>query len=82
MGIQWFNLRSSPLEGDSYNFTISIVMLYADAVIYALATWYIEAVFPGEASFCEQMQKQTYAILTVSSFDILTSVDASMIKIQ
>lgn len=54
-------------------------MLYADAVIYALATWYIEAVFPGEASFCEQMQKQTYAILAVSSFDILTSVDASMI---
>uniref|UniRef100_A0A8C2EIU1 P-type phospholipid transporter n=1 Tax=Cyprinus carpio TaxID=7962 RepID=A0A8C2EIU1_CYPCA len=48
VGIQWFNLRSSPLEGDSYNFTISIVMLYADAVIYALATWYIEAVFPGE----------------------------------
>uniref|UniRef100_A0A8C1AJD1 P-type phospholipid transporter n=1 Tax=Cyprinus carpio carpio TaxID=630221 RepID=A0A8C1AJD1_CYPCA len=48
VGIQWFNLRSSPLEGDSYNFTISIVMLYADAVIYALATWYIEAVFPGQ----------------------------------
>uniref|UniRef100_A0A672M6Q8 P-type phospholipid transporter n=1 Tax=Sinocyclocheilus grahami TaxID=75366 RepID=A0A672M6Q8_SINGR len=48
VGIQWFNLRSSPMEGDSYNFTISIVMLYADAVIYALATWYIEAVFPGQ----------------------------------
>ncbi|KAL0181738.1 hypothetical protein M9458_024144, partial [Cirrhinus mrigala] len=46
VGIQWFNLRSSPMEGDTYNFTISIVMLYADAVIYALATWYIEAVFP------------------------------------
>ncbi|KAF4107052.1 phospholipid-transporting ATPase ABCA1 isoform X2 [Onychostoma macrolepis] len=48
VGIQWFNLRSSPMEGDGYNFTISIVMLYADAVIYALATWYIEAVFPGQ----------------------------------
>uniref|UniRef100_A0A673MJG5 Zgc:172302 n=1 Tax=Sinocyclocheilus rhinocerous TaxID=307959 RepID=A0A673MJG5_9TELE len=48
VGIHWFNLRSSPMEGDSYNFTISILMLYADAVIYALATWYIEAVFPGQ----------------------------------
>ncbi|XP_056591567.1 phospholipid-transporting ATPase ABCA1 isoform X2 [Triplophysa dalaica] len=48
VGIQWFNLRSSPMEGDDYNFTTSIVMLYVDAVIYALATWYIEAVFPGQ----------------------------------
>ncbi|XP_056088824.1 phospholipid-transporting ATPase ABCA1 [Rhinichthys klamathensis goyatoka] len=48
VGIQWFNLRSSPMEGDGYTFTTSIVMLYVDAVIYALATWYIEAVFPGQ----------------------------------
>ncbi|KAM3876265.1 phospholipid-transporting ATPase ABCA1 [Diretmus argenteus] len=48
VGIQWYNLHSSPMEGDSYNFTASIVMLYVDAVIYAVATWYIEAVFPGE----------------------------------
>ncbi|XP_056132314.1 phospholipid-transporting ATPase ABCA1 [Lampris incognitus] len=48
MGIQWYNLHSSPMEGDHYNFTTSIVMLYVDAVIYSIATWYIEAVFPGE----------------------------------
>ncbi|XP_039512135.1 phospholipid-transporting ATPase ABCA1 isoform X2 [Pimephales promelas] len=48
VGIQWFNLRSSPVEGDSYSFTTAIVMLYVDAAIYALATWYIEAVFPGQ----------------------------------
>ncbi|XP_041861136.1 phospholipid-transporting ATPase ABCA1 isoform X2 [Melanotaenia boesemani] len=48
VGIQWFNLKSSPVEGDLYNFTISITMLYVDAFIYALAAWYIEAVFPGE----------------------------------
>ncbi|XP_030640902.1 phospholipid-transporting ATPase ABCA1 [Chanos chanos] len=48
VGIQWFNLRSSPVEGDSYSFTTSIVLLYVDAVIYGIATWYIEAVFPGE----------------------------------
>ncbi|XP_033936450.1 phospholipid-transporting ATPase ABCA1 isoform X1 [Pseudochaenichthys georgianus] len=48
VGIQWYNLYSSPVQGDSYSFTTSIVMLYADAFIYATAAWYIEAVFPGE----------------------------------
>ncbi|XP_053285794.1 phospholipid-transporting ATPase ABCA1 [Pleuronectes platessa] len=48
VGIQWHNLRSSPVEGDAYSFTISIIMLYVDAFIYAVAAWYIEAVFPGE----------------------------------
>ncbi|XP_053179119.1 phospholipid-transporting ATPase ABCA1 [Scomber japonicus] len=48
VGIQWYNLHSSPVEGDSYSFTTSIVMLYVDAFIYAIAAWYIEAVFPGE----------------------------------
>lgn len=47
VGIQWYNLRSSPVEGDSYSFTTSIVMLYVDAFIYATLAWYIEAVFPG-----------------------------------
>uniref|UniRef100_A0A3Q2G051 P-type phospholipid transporter n=1 Tax=Cyprinodon variegatus TaxID=28743 RepID=A0A3Q2G051_CYPVA len=48
VGIQWFNLRASPVEGDTYSFTTSITMLYVDAFIYALAAWYIEAVFPGQ----------------------------------
>ncbi|KAM9848252.1 phospholipid-transporting ATPase ABCA1 [Aulostomus maculatus] len=48
VGIQWYNLHLSPVEKDSYSFTISIVMLYVDAFIYATAAWYIEAVFPGE----------------------------------
>ncbi|XP_068599288.1 phospholipid-transporting ATPase ABCA1 [Brachionichthys hirsutus] len=48
VGIQWHNLHSSAVEGDSYSFTIAIVMLYVDAFIYAIAAWYIEAVFPGE----------------------------------
>ncbi|KAM9761903.1 phospholipid-transporting ATPase ABCA1 isoform 1-T1 [Menidia menidia] len=48
VGIQWYNLRGSPVEGDTYNFTTSITMLYVDAAIYAIAAWYIEAVFPGD----------------------------------
>ncbi|KAJ8374724.1 hypothetical protein SKAU_G00053040 [Synaphobranchus kaupii] len=48
VGIQWFNLVSSPMEGDAYDFRTSIMLLLVDAVIYGVATWYIEAVFPGE----------------------------------
>lgn len=53
LGIQWNNVHISPMEGDSYSFTVSIVMLYVDAFIYAFAAWYIEAVFPGMAIFVE-----------------------------
>ncbi|KAK5607825.1 ATP-binding cassette sub- A member 1 [Crenichthys baileyi] len=48
VGIQWYNLRDSPVEGDTYSFTTSINMLYVDSFIYAAAAWYIEAVFPGQ----------------------------------
>lgn len=47
VGIQWSNLHSSPVEGDSYSFTTAIVMLYVDAFLYGAAACYIEAVFPG-----------------------------------
>ncbi|XP_061884457.1 phospholipid-transporting ATPase ABCA1-like isoform X2 [Entelurus aequoreus] len=48
IGIQWHNLWSSPVEGDSYNFSTTIVILYMDAFIYIIAAWYIDAVFPGD----------------------------------
>lgn len=51
VGVQWFNLRLSPEEGDTYSFATSIIMLYVDAFIYAVAAWYIEAVFPGMILF-------------------------------
>lgn len=56
VGIQWSNLLASPLEEDSYNLTTSICLMLFDAALYGVMTWYIEAVFPGEAaSFCYQM---------------------------
>ncbi|XP_054645244.1 phospholipid-transporting ATPase ABCA1-like isoform X2 [Dunckerocampus dactyliophorus] len=48
IGIQWYNLQSSPVEGNSYNFSTAIVMLWVDAFIYTVAALYIEAVFPGD----------------------------------
>uniref|UniRef100_A0A9J7YTW7 P-type phospholipid transporter n=1 Tax=Cyprinus carpio carpio TaxID=630221 RepID=A0A9J7YTW7_CYPCA len=48
VGIQWNNLFSSPLEEDSYNLTTCLVLMYFDAFLYGVMTWYIEAVFPGQ----------------------------------
>ncbi|XP_027028734.1 phospholipid-transporting ATPase ABCA1b [Tachysurus fulvidraco] len=48
VGIQWSNLISSPMEGDDYSLTTAIILMYFDAFLYGVMTWYIEAVFPGQ----------------------------------
>ncbi|XP_069503524.1 phospholipid-transporting ATPase ABCA7 isoform X2 [Ambystoma mexicanum] len=48
IGIQWYNLNSRPVEGDPYTFSSSLLLLLLDAAIYGAATWYVEAVFPGQ----------------------------------
>uniref|UniRef100_A0A673HW69 P-type phospholipid transporter n=1 Tax=Sinocyclocheilus rhinocerous TaxID=307959 RepID=A0A673HW69_9TELE len=48
VGIQWSNLLSSPMQEDSYSLTTSISLMLFDSVLYAVMTWYIEAVFPGQ----------------------------------
>ncbi|XP_077981076.1 phospholipid-transporting ATPase ABCA1-like [Glandiceps talaboti] len=48
IGLQWDNIDSSPIMGDNFSFKLSLVMMWVDAVIYAVLTWYIEAVFPGQ----------------------------------
>lgn len=53
VGIQWSNLLSSPMQEDSYSLTTSISLMLFDSVLYALMTWYIEAVFPGTWLFEE-----------------------------
>lgn len=50
VGIQWTNLLASPMEEDHYSLTTSISLMLFDAFLYAVMTWYIEAVFPGEIS--------------------------------
>lgn len=49
LGLQWDNIRTSPLEGDKYSFMTSIGMMALDAVIYGILAWYLDNVFPGEA---------------------------------
>uniref|UniRef100_A0A3B4U4K5 ATP binding cassette subfamily A member 4 n=1 Tax=Seriola dumerili TaxID=41447 RepID=A0A3B4U4K5_SERDU len=48
LGLQWDNIRTSPLEKDSYSFLTSIFMMMFDAVLYAVLAWYLDNVFPGQ----------------------------------
>ena len=46
-GANWSNLNESVVAGDGFSLYWSIIMMLVDSVLYLLATWYIEAVFPG-----------------------------------
>ncbi|KAJ6658442.1 hypothetical protein lerEdw1_020146, partial [Lerista edwardsae] len=48
LGLQWGNIRTSPLEGDKYSFLFSMEMMLFDAFIYGLVAWYLDNVFPGD----------------------------------
>ncbi|XP_073705778.1 retinal-specific phospholipid-transporting ATPase ABCA4 isoform X1 [Garra rufa] len=48
LGLQWDNIRTSPLEGDEYSFFTSVHMMLLDAVVYAFLAWYLDNVFPGQ----------------------------------
>ncbi|ERE78155.1 ATP-binding cassette sub-family A member 3, partial [Cricetulus griseus] len=45
--MKWSNICSTGYT-DNFLFAYVLVMLLVDAFLYALVTWYIEAVFPGE----------------------------------
>lgn len=47
LGLQWGNIRTSPLEGDEYSFLFSINMMIFDAFLYGILSWYLDNVFPG-----------------------------------
>ncbi|XP_033737996.1 ATP-binding cassette sub-family A member 7-like isoform X2 [Pecten maximus] len=48
IGIQWSNLAETPTVDDEFNMLYCIIMMLVDSVLYAIAVWYIEAVFPGD----------------------------------
>uniref|UniRef100_F7D7G1 ATP binding cassette subfamily A member 7 n=1 Tax=Ornithorhynchus anatinus TaxID=9258 RepID=F7D7G1_ORNAN len=48
LGVQWHNFGASPVEGDPFNLALAGGLLFLDAVLYGLATWYLEAVWPGQ----------------------------------
>ncbi|XP_078132552.1 phospholipid-transporting ATPase ABCA1 isoform X5 [Sander vitreus] len=48
IGIQWYNIKKSPEDGERYSFVVSIIIMLFDAAFYWVLTWYIENVFPGQ----------------------------------
>ena len=47
-GVQFSTLNTPVSVDDNFTMANVICMLLLDAFIYALITWYIEAVYPGE----------------------------------
>lgn len=47
VGVQWNNIAISPVEDDQYNLLLVVMMMFLDALIYSILTWYIENVHPG-----------------------------------
>uniref|UniRef100_A0A2K6EEP9 ATP binding cassette subfamily A member 3 n=1 Tax=Propithecus coquereli TaxID=379532 RepID=A0A2K6EEP9_PROCO len=47
-GIQWRDLLSPVSVDDDFCFGQVLGMLLLDSVLYGVATWYVEAVFPGQ----------------------------------
>ncbi|XP_005476689.1 retinal-specific ATP-binding cassette transporter [Oreochromis niloticus] len=48
LGLHWNNIKTSPLEKDTYSFLTSILMMIFDAVLYGVLAWYLDNVFPGQ----------------------------------
>ncbi|XP_035276766.1 retinal-specific phospholipid-transporting ATPase ABCA4-like isoform X2 [Anguilla anguilla] len=48
LGLQWDNIRTSPLEGDQYSFFTSIRMMLFDSFLYGVLAWYLDNIFPGQ----------------------------------
>ena len=48
VGVQFNNLNKPVSVDDDFTMVNVILMLLLDAVIYAVITWYVEAVHPGE----------------------------------
>uniref|UniRef100_UPI003AADC61F phospholipid-transporting ATPase ABCA1-like n=1 Tax=Centroberyx gerrardi TaxID=166262 RepID=UPI003AADC61F len=79
IGIQWYNIGTSPEEGERYTFIVSIVMMIFDAIFYWLLTWYIENVFPGQYG----IPKPWYFPFTASYWcgtASVTDVDPGLLK--
>lgn len=64
VGIQWNNLLSSPMQEDNYSLTTSISLMLIDAVLYAIMTWYIEAVFPGNPPAVQFIQHSYVSLMS------------------
>lgn len=47
VGLTWDKVSSSPSPDDDFSFSWVLGMLIIESLVYAVITWYVEAVFPG-----------------------------------
>ncbi|XP_037068888.1 ATP-binding cassette sub-family A member 2-like [Pollicipes pollicipes] len=47
-GVDWSSWTVSPVENDSFNMAITMLIMLLDPLLYAVLVWYIENVFPGD----------------------------------
>jgi len=64
--VQFSNLNTPASVDDDFTMANVILMLLLDAVFYALITWYVEAVHPGEYG----IPRPFYFPLQVSCYDV------------
>ena len=46
VGVQWHNVASSPMPEDDLSMLGTIMIMFFDALLYSVVTWYVEAVLP------------------------------------
>ncbi|KAJ8278009.1 hypothetical protein GJAV_G00082740 [Gymnothorax javanicus] len=84
LGLQWDNIHTSPLEGDEFSFIMSVRMMVLDIFLYAILTWYLDNVFPGQYGisrpFYFPLQPSYWARLK-SSEDVLTEAESDIPEI-
>ena len=47
VGLNWSNIALRPVDKDPLSFLMVAVILMVDTILYFVATWYIEGVYPG-----------------------------------
>jgi hypothetical protein len=50
-GLQWADAWTSPIQNDSMNYSLSIILMIFDGVLYGLLGWYVKKVFPSKTQF-------------------------------
>ncbi|UJR38397.1 hypothetical protein I4U23_031066 [Adineta vaga] len=75
-GIQFDNIRFSPVEGDRFTCFETVLFMLFDTILHLLLMWYIENVFPGTYG----IPKKWYFPFTISYWTGETYTEPSWMK--
>ncbi|CAF4637163.1 unnamed protein product [Rotaria sp. Silwood1] len=75
-GIQFNNIRYSPVEGDHFTCFETVLFMLLDTLIHLILMWYIENVYPGAYG----LPKKWYFPFTISYWTGETYVESNWIK--